>query len=408
MGDCGPVTIPPGLDKHDFVTGIEHGPDEPKGANLTTAGGRGDWTRMEPKDAGHATSAEREGLSWSAQLERYSWTTTRTTYAVLEGSWPSHPNPGLDACAMIEPSDRECPGPDVVVAVPVFNGAAYLEAALSSALTQTVPARRVVVFDNCSTDNTVDIARALLPAGDIREAAKNAGAAVNFTRAVRETEGTYFQWLGADDRLLPGYIERCLAALASAPSAPAALAGVRYIDPSGRGLREQCFTALGLPEPGPRLRSFLRQPRWTEVYALYRREALEPSPLFRSEYATDVLLIWWFLLRGPFAVADEVLWEYREYPEKTVAQMARGLNPDASDIQWRKVRLWHRLWQETSVPGVLPSVRRTARRELMLAILGGAWRMHLAEDLLLWVDRRAPRLARTATRLARSRSEKSG
>jgi glycosyltransferase involved in cell wall biosynthesis len=283
--------------------------------------------------------------------------------------------------------------PDVVVAVPVFNGEKYLDSALRSALAQSVPPRHVVVFDNCSTDGTIDIAREYLPDAGVNVASVNAGAVANFNRAVLETESTYFQWLAADDRLLPQYLEKCLAALSREPDAPAAIGGVRFIDPEGQILREQRFMELDSRGAGPRLRAFLRQKRWTEAYALYRRVELEASPMLAPEYAADVLLTWWFLLRGRLAVVDDIIWEYREYPEKTVVQMAQTLTPSAPGLQWRKVRLWRRLRAETRKEGVTGGVGRIARRELWLAIAHTTWRTHLAEDVLLWLDAHAHHLA---------------
>ena len=81
---------------------------------------------------------------------------------------------------------------------------------------------------------------------------------------------------------------------------------------------------LSSADPRTRLRSYLRRPRWTEVYCLYRRDVLLESPRFRDDYGADVLLIWWFLLRKPLAVVDEELLEYRLYPVKTADGTARA------------------------------------------------------------------------------------
>ena len=69
---------------------------------------------------------------------------------------------------------------DVTIALPVYNGERYLAESINSALQQTVPVRQVLVFDNASTDRTVEIARSLLPVRAVRVAEVNAGGVVNF------------------------------------------------------------------------------------------------------------------------------------------------------------------------------------------------------------------------------------
>jgi len=271
----------------------------------------------------------------------------------------------------------------ISVAIPVYNGERYLAEALGSALGQTLRPSETLVFDNCSTDTTRQVAESLLPAGDVRVSTANLGAVANFNRAVQESRGTYFAWLAADDRLAPEFLESCLRALEQAPEASACLPGIRFIDPEGRPQEVRDDPLLADPRPAVRLRAFLRRPRWTEAYCLYRRDALLASPMLRDEYGTDVLLTWWFLLRGPLAVVTDPLLEYRLYPQKTVAEMAATLNPDARHVHWRKVRIWRGLWQATGAPDVPARTRWAARRELLGGLCHRDWVGHVYDDVRL-------------------------
>ena len=122
--------------------------------------------------------------------------------------------------------------------------------------------------------------------------------------------------------------------------------------PTGELLGVQRDPDLAAADARTRLRSFLNRPRWTEVYCLYRRDALLASPGFQPEYGADVLLTWWFLLRSPLVVLDEPLVEYRTYPVKTADATAESLNPAATRRRWLMTRLWLSLWRQ----------RRGARR----------------------------------------------
>jgi glycosyltransferase involved in cell wall biosynthesis len=270
---------------------------------------------------------------------------------------------------------------DVTIAIPVYNGERYLAQAVSSALQQTVTVREVLIFDNASTDRTVEIAHTLLPPHAIHSADINAGAIANFNKAVAEASGEWFLWLAADDRLLPHHVERCLQVLRQMPEAPACLPGIRYIDEAGIPQRKQRDTALSSERPRVRLRSFLRRSRWTEVYCLYRRDALLASPRFTAEYGPDVLLTWWFLLRGPLVVVEEPLLEYREYASKTVEEMAETGLPGQDAVYWRKVRLWRRLWALSTDTSLDRRTRRVARQELILCVVSRTGIDHLLEDV---------------------------
>jgi glycosyltransferase involved in cell wall biosynthesis len=270
-------------------------------------------------------------------------------------------------------------GTSVTVAIPVYNGQDYLGEAMDSVDGQTRPPEEFLVFDNCSTDDTRDIAAARVGEAQVRTSETNLGAVSNFNRAVEGATGDYFAWLGADDRL----VERTLEALSAAPDAAACLPAIQFIDPDGQPLGIQRDPELASADPRTRLRSFLNRPRWTEVYCLYRREALLSSPMFQPEYGADVLLTWWFLLRAPLLVLDEPLVEYRTYPVKTADATAESLNPTAVRRRWLMTNLWRSLWRQAGSPGVDRRVTRTARRELVRCLWHRQWLKHIAWDFYL-------------------------
>jgi glycosyltransferase involved in cell wall biosynthesis len=282
-------------------------------------------------------------------------------------------------------------GRKVTVALPVYNGERYLAEALASVAAQTRAPDEVLLFDNCSTDSTREIAAAQPGLDGVRAAESNQGAVQNFNRAVRESTGDYFAWLAADDRMGPRFVELASAVLDAEPDRPICLTGIRFIDPDGRTIGEEHDPELTSTDARVRLRAYLRQPHWTEVYALYRRDRLLASPIFRDEYGADVLLTWWFLLRGPIAVIEDLQWEYRRYPRKSLKETVQGLNPDMPSQQWRSVRMWHTMWRDTAAPDVDRSTRRQARRELLTCLLHRAWIKHVVWDAYIAVRHLARR-----------------
>jgi hypothetical protein len=102
--------------------------------------------------------------------------------------------------------------------------------------------------------------------------------------------------------------------------------------------------------------------------------------MFVDAWGADVLLTWWFLLRGPLLILDEPLYEYRTFPTKIAAEVAAGLNPSAKRQHWRMTRLWLDLRRATFEPDVQRQVGKLARRELLTAIADRHWAKHLVWD----------------------------
>jgi glycosyltransferase involved in cell wall biosynthesis len=120
--------------------------------------------------------------------------------------------------ARAAPPARPTAGLRVSVVVPSYNHAAYVEAAVASALAQTRAADEVVVIDDGSTDSSVARLRAIAA----REprlrfvARENRGAAATINEAVRLSRGDFVNVLNSDDRFAPDRLEAMLDAVAGA------------------------------------------------------------------------------------------------------------------------------------------------------------------------------------------------
>jgi len=96
----------------------------------------------------------------------------------------------------------------VAVVIPCYNSATTIEAAVRSALEQSLEVSEVIVVDDGSTDDSA--ARAgRLGARCLRQARRGPAAARN--AGVRATSAEWLAFLDADDRFLPDKIERQLA-----------------------------------------------------------------------------------------------------------------------------------------------------------------------------------------------------
>jgi glycosyltransferase involved in cell wall biosynthesis len=108
--------------------------------------------------------------------------------------------------------------PLVSIVVISHNYERFLAEALESALAQTYSNCEVIVIDDGSTDDSVEVAQRYADRARLI-AQTNAGVERAGNRAAREAKGDYLVRLDADDVLEPTYVEELLRALRRSPDA---------------------------------------------------------------------------------------------------------------------------------------------------------------------------------------------
>lgn len=103
--------------------------------------------------------------------------------------------------------------PLVSVIMPAYNAQKWIAESIRSFLGQTWPRKELIVVDDGSTDQTVEVARQFQSKNVVVIRTENQGAAAARNTAYKISQGDYLQWLDADDLLAPDKIERQLAAL---------------------------------------------------------------------------------------------------------------------------------------------------------------------------------------------------
>jgi len=135
----------------------------------------------------------------------------------------------------------------VSIIIPCYNAAEHITRCLQSVFSQTYAPLQLVLIDDGSTDGTVDvIRRTSVPVGielKLIEQA-NSGAAQARNVGLEHANGTYVQFLDADDELLPEKIARQVK-LAQEHELPDLIVGsYKVISPEGTFVRDE-VQALG-------------------------------------------------------------------------------------------------------------------------------------------------------------------
>lgn len=219
------------------------------------------------------------------------------------------------------------------VIIPCFNYGSFLIEAIESVLRQTRPADEILISDDCSTDNTWEIAKDYQRKypGIIRlnRNETNLGIVSHFNKAVGLTTSEYVCFLGADNRFRSDYIERTSQLLDSNDELGIAYTDFALFGPyasllykrfrkrrSGRVI-DDYFHVIEFPDFTPKTRDeLLNKGNFIHGSSLFRRKAFEEAGGYepRTEIPEDYNLFKRIVQGGWLAArVPEALLEYRQH-----------------------------------------------------------------------------------------------
>ena len=223
--------------------------------------------------------------------------------------------------------------PLVSVIIPSYNHAAYIRESVGSVLAQTLTDLELIVVDDGSQDQSVQILRSF---SDVRMRVfvqENRGAHAAINRGLAESSGEYLAILNSDDVYLPNRLEILVSMMKSNPSIGLISSYLEVIDQSGKplGVKKGYRTlepwVLAHPERSFRASNDLRAALLTENYLATTSNYLFPRSIYERvgsfsplRYAHD----WDFALRvvqiADLAVVPEPLVRYRVHGANTISE----------------------------------------------------------------------------------------
>jgi len=143
----------------------------------------------------------------------------------------------------------------VSAAIPNYNYARHLPSRLASVFKQWLPLREVILLDDASTDESLDVARRTAEAArrDLRIIVhdQNSGSVFRQWRRSAEAATGEFLWIAeADDESDPRFLTRLLAALEARPDAVMAFCDSAAIDETGAMLSDSYKSYYNRVAPG--------------------------------------------------------------------------------------------------------------------------------------------------------------
>ena len=217
--------------------------------------------------------------------------------------------------------------PLVSVIIPCYNGGKYIEAAVTSILEQSYHHLEVIVINDGSTDNSVDILLRLAQE-DLRvryiENEQNLGLIATLNKAIHLAQGEYIARMDADDIALPDRISKQVEFLQQHPQV-AVLGGA--IETFGENIESQI---LRLPEKDDEIKAHLflasafRHP--TVMFNL-NVLAIEDLIYQQQYYRAEDYGLWVHLMvKGyQFANLSDVILRYRILENSETRLLAKNL-----------------------------------------------------------------------------------
>jgi glycosyltransferase involved in cell wall biosynthesis len=272
------------------------------------------------------------------------------------------------------------------VAMSNFNHGRFLPQALESVLSQSVRPLEVIIVDDASIDNSVEIIRQFAardPIIRLIRNERNVGPIENSNMLIGRARGDYVIGVACDDVLLPGMFEKSLDVLTQHPEAGVSSTLTAVINEEGeyQGIAHTpvvSWSPCFFP-PDEVLRSLLRHGSWfMGNTVVYRRAALVKAGAFVVElgpfcdgFITVVLalrhgacflpepLAAWRRMRGTYAGrtgADiHAMLAIKDEAKRLMATTYRDLFPAAYVDDWERMWLFSsgsnyaRSWLETQM-----------------------------------------------------------
>jgi glycosyltransferase involved in cell wall biosynthesis len=217
----------------------------------------------------------------------------------------------------------------ISVALCTRNGAAFVREQVQSILAQSRPVDEIVLSDDASTDDTVELVRRAVKVqiglgGDVElkvlRNKKALGVVRNFEQAVMATTGDLVALSDQDDVWHPDRMRTIVEVFAAEPSLELVFSNARLVDGSGAPLRHSLFSALSMTAREKRelrgrgaFAALLGRNLVTGATVVFRRGLLDLAIPFAPDWVHDEWLAALAAATGGIRMLEPLLIDYRQH-----------------------------------------------------------------------------------------------
>jgi len=206
--------------------------------------------------------------------------------------------------------------PLVSIGMPLYNEARFVNDSLCSILAQDYPNLEIIISDNASTDETLNICQRLV--GDqtkvvIHQFESNRGVGENSSYVFSVAKGKYFMWASGHDLWASNLVSESVALLEAIPTAVIAFGSSIWIDENEQQLPK--FTGYtdtrGLSPIARFITVFFGNMH--PILGVIRKSAMDQARPVTPIVGADLILLSELVLQGDFVHATRTQWQRREF-----------------------------------------------------------------------------------------------
>jgi glycosyltransferase involved in cell wall biosynthesis len=225
------------------------------------------------------------------------------------------------------------PSPLVSVIIPAYNAGKYIGEAIDSVLSQTYKNIEVIIINDASTDNTLDVIKNYRGKDKrirIFDNIKNMGIGMNRARGLELAKGEYICWQDADDISLPSRISHQVGFLIDHKDVGVVGGFIQFFNEKGDGVvrrYEQFDVAL-------RSKIFRYNPV-AQPASMSRAEVYRQVGTYNSDYVVceDLEMLFRIGTKYKFANIQEIVLRYRQTNSSLTRSNLRRMEKAAISIR---------------------------------------------------------------------------
>lgn len=203
--------------------------------------------------------------------------------------------------------------PTIRIGLPVYNGEKFIRKKIESVLAQTFSDYELVITDNCSNDNTLEICKEYAENDSrikIISHKNNIGAKRNFYSSIIQSKNEFFVWTAVDDLMENTFLEKNIDQLKNNKNLVGCISKIDYY--SYKGKSEFDFIQLNSLSGtyDKKIRFFLTKSSANIIYSVFRKNQLKQSLVEESIGTWDSAIVLNVLKYGDINVLEEKLLKF--------------------------------------------------------------------------------------------------
>lgn len=235
----------------------------------------------------------------------------------------------------------------VTIGIPVYNEGVFLSETIQSAINQTYKHLRIVVSDNCSTDNSFEIASKFASLDGritVYKHKANIGVIENFKFLRDNCDTDYFLWLGAHDLLHKDFVNEAIKNLENNGQVVLHYPKAKYFEQVGT-LLENANSEIELNNKlsvDRMMKVVTNLANCTALHGVFRTKIIKE--IIFDKIGADNLLLFLVSSYGVIEASSDTMYFRRivrkETQEEFVARMKKYGMGQADDIQQYRVEVY--------------------------------------------------------------------